>query len=171
MSFFKKSSPAVTVCVKRVWYHKHNFIEISHLARLAWRGKGSDLLLTLANFSYIYAQCQLCGNARSFYSQLPILQGARVDLTPIIFIKMGMPARYEDNRWIAHTDNIDEFFRQYTKVWWATIRIPAWRCSFWNHRLFFHRGIRAALGWKVGWGRAYLQNSPQVSATTYWISQ
>jgi hypothetical protein len=32
------------------------------------------------------------------------------------YIKMGMPARYEDNRWIAHTDNIDEFFRQYTKV-------------------------------------------------------
>ena len=32
------------------------------------------------------------------------------------YIKMGMPARYEDNRLIAHTENIDEFFRQYTKA-------------------------------------------------------
>ena len=28
----------------------------------------------------------------------------------------GLPARYEDKRWIAYADNIDEFFRVYTKV-------------------------------------------------------
>jgi len=32
------------------------------------------------------------------------------------YVAQGMPARYEDKRWIAHADNIDEFFRQYTKV-------------------------------------------------------
>ena len=32
------------------------------------------------------------------------------------YIKSGMPARYEDNRWTAHTDNIDNFFMAYTKV-------------------------------------------------------
>jgi hypothetical protein len=32
------------------------------------------------------------------------------------YIKMGMPARFEDNRWCAHTENIDNFFKAYTKV-------------------------------------------------------
>jgi uncharacterized membrane protein YpjA len=30
------------------------------------------------------------------------------------FIKMGMPARVIQNRWYAHTDNIDLFFKQIT---------------------------------------------------------
>jgi len=30
------------------------------------------------------------------------------------FIEMGLPARVINNRWYAHKDNIDEFFRQYT---------------------------------------------------------
>ncbi len=30
------------------------------------------------------------------------------------FIKMGMPARVIHNRWYAHTDNIDLFFKQIT---------------------------------------------------------
>lgn len=32
------------------------------------------------------------------------------------YIEKGMPARYEDNRWLAYTDNIDEFFKAYTKI-------------------------------------------------------
>ena len=32
------------------------------------------------------------------------------------YISSGMPARYEDNRWTAHADNIDDFFKQYTRV-------------------------------------------------------
>ncbi|MCU0836866.1 MAG: hypothetical protein MUC77_20935 [Chromatiaceae bacterium] len=30
------------------------------------------------------------------------------------FIKLGMPARVINNRWYAHTDNIDLFFKQIT---------------------------------------------------------
>lgn len=30
------------------------------------------------------------------------------------FVKMGMPARVINNRWYAHTDNIDLFFKQIT---------------------------------------------------------
>lgn len=32
------------------------------------------------------------------------------------YIEAGMPARFEDGRWIAHADNIDEFFRRYTLI-------------------------------------------------------
>lgn len=32
------------------------------------------------------------------------------------YIKLGMPARYDDGRWTAHIDNIDDFFKAYTKV-------------------------------------------------------
>lgn len=32
------------------------------------------------------------------------------------YIECGMPARYEDGRWIAHADNIDHFFKTYTFV-------------------------------------------------------
>jgi hypothetical protein len=32
------------------------------------------------------------------------------------YIKCGLPARYEDNRWTAHTENIDNFFRAYTMI-------------------------------------------------------
>lgn len=33
------------------------------------------------------------------------------------YIEAGMPARYERGRgWIAHADNIDEFFRLYTRI-------------------------------------------------------
>ncbi len=32
------------------------------------------------------------------------------------YVKMGLPARFEDNRWCAHTENIDTFFKAYTKV-------------------------------------------------------
>lgn len=32
------------------------------------------------------------------------------------YIKAGMPARFEDNRWIAHTDNIEDWCRSYTRV-------------------------------------------------------
>ena len=30
--------------------------------------------------------------------------------------KMGMPCRFEDGNWLAHTDNIDDFFKAYTRV-------------------------------------------------------
>ena len=30
------------------------------------------------------------------------------------YVENGLPALYEDGRWIAHADNIDEFFRKYT---------------------------------------------------------
>lgn len=30
------------------------------------------------------------------------------------FVKMGMPARVIHNRWYAHTENIDLFFKQIT---------------------------------------------------------
>ena len=30
------------------------------------------------------------------------------------YAESGFPALYEEGRWIAHTDNIDEFFRKYT---------------------------------------------------------
>ena len=33
------------------------------------------------------------------------------------YIKKGMPARFEDGRWVAHAENLDEFFRKYTKVY------------------------------------------------------
>jgi len=32
------------------------------------------------------------------------------------YVERGLPARYEDKRWIAHADNIDEYFRIYTRV-------------------------------------------------------
>lgn len=32
------------------------------------------------------------------------------------YIERGMPARYEDSRWLAHADNIDEYFRAYTRI-------------------------------------------------------
>ena len=32
------------------------------------------------------------------------------------YITAGMPARLEDNRWVAHADNIDDWFRRYTAV-------------------------------------------------------
>ena len=32
------------------------------------------------------------------------------------YITLGMPARYEDGRWLAFADNIDKFFMAYTNV-------------------------------------------------------
>ncbi len=32
------------------------------------------------------------------------------------YISLGMPARYDDGRWTAHAENIDEFFKLYTRV-------------------------------------------------------
>lgn len=32
-----------------------------------------------------------------------------------VWIERGLPARYEDGRWSAHTDNVDEFLRVWTK--------------------------------------------------------
>ena len=32
------------------------------------------------------------------------------------YIEKGMPARFEDNRWLAHIENIDEFLKAYTRV-------------------------------------------------------
>jgi hypothetical protein len=32
------------------------------------------------------------------------------------YIKAGMPARWEDGRWSAHADNIDEWWKLYTRV-------------------------------------------------------
>jgi hypothetical protein len=32
------------------------------------------------------------------------------------YIALGMPARFEDSRWFAHVDNIEEWFKQYTRV-------------------------------------------------------
>jgi len=32
------------------------------------------------------------------------------------YVDRGLPARYEDRRWIAHADNLDDFMRVYTKV-------------------------------------------------------
>lgn len=32
------------------------------------------------------------------------------------YISEGMPARYRDGRWIAHVDNLEEFFKVYTRV-------------------------------------------------------
>jgi len=31
------------------------------------------------------------------------------------YIGRGMPARFEDSRWLAYADNIDEYFRAYTR--------------------------------------------------------
>lgn len=31
------------------------------------------------------------------------------------YISRGMPARFEDNRWLAYSENIDEYFRTYTR--------------------------------------------------------
>lgn len=31
------------------------------------------------------------------------------------WIKRGLPARNDDGRWCAHTDNIDEFLKEWTK--------------------------------------------------------
>ena len=30
------------------------------------------------------------------------------------YVENGLPALYEEGRWIAHSDNIDDFFRKYT---------------------------------------------------------
>jgi hypothetical protein len=32
------------------------------------------------------------------------------------YVEAGLPARYEEGRWMAHSDNIDEFFKKYTFV-------------------------------------------------------
>jgi hypothetical protein len=31
------------------------------------------------------------------------------------YVAMGMPVVIEDGRWLAHKDNIDEFFKAYTR--------------------------------------------------------
>ena len=31
------------------------------------------------------------------------------------YVKAGMPVKFIDGRWIAHKDNIEEFFKRYTK--------------------------------------------------------
>ena len=28
----------------------------------------------------------------------------------------GLPARFEDKRWVAHVDNLDDFFKKYTRI-------------------------------------------------------
>ena len=42
--------------------------------------------------------------------------GAGSDHTFNKYITAGMLARFEDNRWVAHADNIDDWFKQYTRV-------------------------------------------------------
>jgi len=32
------------------------------------------------------------------------------------YVENGLPARYEEGRWMAHSDNIDDFFRSYTRI-------------------------------------------------------
>lgn len=32
------------------------------------------------------------------------------------YVERGLPARYEDRRWVAHTDNLDDFMKAYTRV-------------------------------------------------------
>jgi hypothetical protein len=32
------------------------------------------------------------------------------------YIEKGLPARFDDNRWLAYSENIDEFFKLYTRV-------------------------------------------------------
>lgn len=32
------------------------------------------------------------------------------------YISAGMPVLIEGNRWLAHEDNIEDFFRKYTRV-------------------------------------------------------
>jgi hypothetical protein len=32
------------------------------------------------------------------------------------YIERGLPARYEDRRWSAHTDNLDDFMKAYTRI-------------------------------------------------------
>jgi len=32
------------------------------------------------------------------------------------YITAGMPARFEGNRWVAHADNINDWFKKYTAV-------------------------------------------------------
>lgn len=32
------------------------------------------------------------------------------------FVSSGMPVLIEDNRWLAHIDNLEDFFRKYTRV-------------------------------------------------------
>ena len=32
------------------------------------------------------------------------------------YVNAGMPARYDDGRWLAHADNIDEWFKMWTRV-------------------------------------------------------
>jgi hypothetical protein len=32
------------------------------------------------------------------------------------YVEKGLPARYEEGRWLAHIDNIDTFFKSYTSV-------------------------------------------------------
>lgn len=43
--------------------------------------------------------------------------GGVSDYTFEQYISAGMPARYDNGRgWLAHTENIDEFFKSYTRV-------------------------------------------------------
>jgi len=32
------------------------------------------------------------------------------------WVKAGMPVRLEDGRWLAHKENLDDFFKKYTRV-------------------------------------------------------
>lgn len=32
------------------------------------------------------------------------------------YIERGLPARYEDRRWVAHVDNLDDFMKAYTRI-------------------------------------------------------
>lgn len=44
------------------------------------------------------------------------VRGAISDYMFKKYVGYGLPARFDDGRWIAHADNIDEFFRMYTKI-------------------------------------------------------
>lgn len=48
--------------------------------------------------------------------EIKLYLGGVSDHTFKRYVRMGMPARYEDCNWMAHTDNIDEFFRKYTNI-------------------------------------------------------
>ena len=38
------------------------------------------------------------------------------DYRMVKFIAAGMPVLIEDGRWIAHKDNLEDFFKRYTRV-------------------------------------------------------
>jgi hypothetical protein len=56
-------------------------------------------------------------HTKTLFSKQEILDYLRIsDYLFRKFVEKGMPARYENSRWTAHCDNLEDFFRKFSNV-------------------------------------------------------